>query len=430
MKIRPIRRSVPSLNIPDLVAQELPFVNAFYNDKQALHDDVKDLFSFYIRNANDLPMYVIDRQCAVEAMATLTSYYAMLEDAVGRVFQQEDDWIIKQYDCTPVRQPGFSTFLAYARHTFARRRIDKADTVYGRFDAAIDPETGKITGVYELNGDTPVMLFESINLQNVIAMALGHTEDQANDWWSRSVERFKYLKGKAVAVVCDINFIEDAVSTETISQMFDAAGARVYYTNLQGLNHDLLDLERPFRVDGVDEAIDAVFTLLPWEEMWTSGKDILDHWQRWSSNIQFFEPPWRWFMSHKALFAYVTELLRTDKSFSAAWGDLPHIPTYLDNDLFRANNLDYVGKPVIGRLSQNISIYKGNTVTTSPGEYGGEPAVYQAYVPTGRTTEGNIILGGWMSDREVTTLCIREFNTDVPDLFDEHFVAHILEVET
>src|SRR5690606_32789539 len=119
-----------------------------------------------------------------------------------------------------------------------------------------------------------------------------------------------------------------------------------------------------------EEPIDAIFMLLPWEEMMLSGRSILSYWNSWYRSTQFFEPPWRWFMSHKGMLAFITHLLDSDALFRAKHKHLPHLRTELSPDYFVKNGLDYVAKPVVGRLSQNISIYRqGVPVESTEGQY-------------------------------------------------------------
>lgn len=431
MKIRPIYRAFPELNIPDLVKAELPFVQELYNHEQVLHKDVRDLLEFYLNNANDLPMYAMSKSSADKIQETMTAYAGMLQDALGKMFALSDAEIRTWYACSNVAMPGFDNFLAYARHMYSRRGngfLRKADTIYGRVDGAVDPVSGELMGVYEFNGDTPVMLFESVNLQNLLSTMLGDPAAQANDWWPQTQASLSQYKDKAIAIACDVNWIEDSVTSETIAQAFESVGARAYFTTLAALNHDVLALEKPFFVEGVSEHMDAVFMLLPWEEMWTSGADIIAHWKRWCDNVTFFEPPWRWFMSHKAMLAWVTHLMETDTLFRSRYGKLPHLRTYMCPDKFIAEGKDYVSKPVIGRLSQNITIVRnGEATEPTEGMYGKEPMVYQEYLAPGRVEgRNNFIIGGWMAGDSVATLCFREFDGAVLDLMNERFIAHQL----
>jgi glutathionylspermidine synthase len=431
VKIQPIYPSLPALSMADVVEQELPFTQEMYRQKEQLHQDIQHLFSFYIQHKNRLPMYALDQETAESIMADFNDYAAMTMAALEKMFAQSDDEIKHWYACSNIEKPGFDSFLAYARYMFQRRKrafSAHPDTIYGRIDGMVDPRTGQLKGVYEINGDTPVMLFESVNLQNILSTMLGTPDAQANEWWDASVKRLASFQDKAVAIVCDVKWIEDTVTSETIAQAFHAAGARAYFTSMTGLNHDLLNLHQPFIVDGVHEPMDAVFMLLPWEEMWVSGADILSHWERWADHVIFYEPAWRWFMSHKAMLAWITYLLETDEVFYARWGKTAHLRTYLTPDRFIQERRDYVSKPVLGRLSQNISIIKnGITEVTTDGMYSHEPMVYQEYLAPGQVQgRNNFIVGAWMSAGNVTSLCFREFDGAVLNLSNERFIAHQL----
>lgn len=429
MKISPVHHAFPQLNVADMIREELPFANEIYNHKGDLHKDMQDVFAFYLTNAGNLPMYALERGAADGLLRDLTRYADMLMAALERLFLLPDEEIRQWYACSYTEHPGFAHFLRYAREVFANRMVYfGSDTVYGRVDGMVDPVTGKLMGVYEFNGDTPVMLFESVNLQNLLSTMLGDPSAQANDWWEQSIQGLSRFRGKDVAIVCDVNWIEDTLTSETIAQVFHAVGARSYLTTLQSLNHDVLSMEKPFFVDGVSKPMDAVFMLLPWEEMWSTGTDILSHWQHWYNRVTFFEPAWRWFLANKAILAWVTHLMETDESFRAKWSDVAHLRTYMTPDRFIAEGRDYVSKPVIGRLSQNISVVRqGQTSAPTEGMYGGEPMVYQEFLAPGKVEgRNNFIIGGWMAGGEVASLCFREFDGAVLDLMNERFIAHQL----
>lgn len=425
--------SVP-LQLDELIASELPFCQTLYNQQDELHQDIQDCFSFFLENQADLPLYVVQEPNAERIQHELSQYYQMLKDALKQAFELPMDQLRYWFDCSAAHDVGFGAFVDYAKATFVDHTQNRtaftpaSSAIYGRLDAVVDPDTGEVVGVYEFNGDTPVMLFESINLQNKIVTELGQADNQANDWWEITQNRFRGLAGKTIAVVCDVSYIEDSTTSETIAQVLDAVGAQVYFTTIESLNHTLLDIEKPFRIDGVATPPDAVFMLLPWEEMWSSGRDVLAHWPHWYKNVHFFEPAWRWFMSHKGLLAWASFLLAEDPDFAARWAHVPHLHTELSPDYFIANHLDYVVKPVIGRLSQNIQIVQNNhVITQTDGHYGAEPMVYQQYCPPHHVADRpNMILGGWLAGEQVATLCFREFDGAVLDLQNERFIAHLL----
>lgn len=429
-QIFPIERNLDALSVAQIIATELPYVHAFYPQTDRLHKDVQQWLDFFIQHKQHLPMYGMRESCADALMTQMTQYHAMLLAALRQILKLDVETVRQWFPCKASADPAFVAFFEYARHEFFRQTpyTMNSSTIYGRFDAVIEPESGKLEGIYEFNGDTPVMLFESVNLQNLIATALGKGESQANDWWLLAQEHFAAYRDKNIAVVCDVGFIEDASTTETIAQLFESVGAQVYFTTLEGLNHSVLELEQPFMVDGVATRPDVIFMLLPWEEMWISGKDILAHWPNWNNTVQFLEPAWRWFMSHKGLFAWVTHLLDEDSGFKERWQHLPHLHTTLSPDYFVQAGLDYVSKPAIGRLSQNIRIHQGNTVSQQTGgQYQDESRVYQQYLPPHQVHgRPNFILGGWLSGQRVSTLCFREFDGPVLDLKNERFIAHLL----
>lgn len=430
-------RAVP-LQIDELIASELPFCQALYNHHDELHQDIQECFSFFIENQHHLPLYCLSEHTATRLQTELSQYYLMLKDALKNAFELPLEQLRPWFACSAANEVGFGTFVDYAKTTFEDHRRNQSriapasSAIYGRLDAAVDPQSGKILGVYEFNGDTPVMLFESINLQNKIATALEHTEDQANDWWFDTQARLQAFAGKTVAVVCAVSHIEDCTTSETIAQVFEALGAQVYFSTIESLNHTLLDIEKPFRIDGVATPPDAVFMLLPWEEMWTSGRDVLAHWPHWYQHVSFFEPPWRWFMSHKGLLAWASYLYTEDEAFAQRWAHVPHLHTELSADYFIEHQLDYVIKPVIGRLSQNIQVIQNNQlVTQTEGHYGHEPMIYQQYCPPHQVSDRpNMIVGGWLAGDRVATLCFREFDGAVLDLQNERFIAHLLKTPT
>lgn len=421
MKIKPI--NIDATVAVKQIQNELPFLHGVYNNVIELHNDINEWVAFYINDPKNVSIYAVDSTSSENMLETFNKTYAAMESALDVLFSLPDNEISYWMECSATYNPAkFSRFIEYAKYSWQHK---KRRAVYGRFDAACNPETGDIEGIYEFNGDTPVMLFESVNLENLIVTDQGASESQENNWWNAFQENFSDFKNKTVAIVCDINYVEDTSTCETLCQAFESVGAHVYLTTLQGFNHDLLSIAKPFYVDGVQSPVDAAFVLVPWEEMLDSGNDILLHWQSWVDNVELFEPPWRWFMSNKGFLAFITYLLENDDVYSNKYNSLPFIPTYKT-----VNNMtSYVRKPVIGRLSQNITIVDG-VLPTEPethGAYANETMIYQEYrKPYSLKDRGNFIVGAWINGRKAETLCFREFDTSVLDLKNERFVAHLL----
>lgn len=407
------------LDLGRFIREELPYTVDFYNSRTQLHDDIKSLFEHHLGTRPDYHIYNIDTAASKDIVSVMSRYYQFMlvalqklladEDAVHHYFKLQD----KKY---------VDLLLEMARHTFSQHGYSSALT--GRFDIAVDSDTGKVTAVYEFNGDTPCMLFESVNIQSHIAHTHGFDEENS---WFLEVDPTRF-RGKTVGLCCYVDSIEDIINTETLSQVVHEAGGTPVMVDINELHHDALNKSRPFFLTDNYISPDLIYTLVPWEEMIVNGYSHFKEWREWIGNQQFIEPPWRWFMSNKAFMAWMTHLLETDQEF-AEYRDLPHVPTYVKPQF----DDNYVIKPTIGRLSNNIVIVNNGVRTESPTTlYADSPVVYQKYVAPGKVDNANYIMGVWIStarrfqDNMASTLAIREFDHAILDCQNERFVPHRL----
>ena len=333
------------------------------------------------------------------------------------------------YDCEFMRKHG-RKFADYALAAMERQQ----PAIYGRFDAAFDGTTEQVTGIYEFNGDTPVMLFESVNLEHRFVSSFG--ADQYNNWWHESIDAFS-AGYKDFAVVCSLNYIDDLATSDTIAQMLRIARPhrRVQMLDVSELDFDHANIRKPFVSSRNEDYLDGIYVLLPWEEMIESFPQMLDTWERWIDNVHFFEPAWRWFMSHKGCMALVTWMLENVPNLQGKVRS-PTVSSRLVNWLPKKGK--WVEKPVIGRLSSNIRIHgNGELLSSTEGGYGTEKTVFQKYTPPGKVGDrNNSILCMWMSNGNAAvgankggsaaTLCFREFDEEVLSLANERFIPHIV----
>lgn len=419
-----------ALNAADLIERELPILKSVYHSDSALDLDVADWLSYYINHPGGTSVYHLSEETAANAAGEMTLYYQFMLAGLRHLFTRSNAEVLKYFPCEMISKHG-DKFLDYARTEFARVGATK-NTLGGRFDAAMNPDTGEIAGIYEFNGDTPVMLFESVNLENIISEQItGTPETQHNNWWLRQIENFQGLTGKNIAIICDITYIEDATTCETVAQMFEEAGANTFFADLKHLGYDPQNLTVPFYVEGSVNIPDYIFILHPWEEMVMHSPEIIANHRFWGAHTKFLEPSWRWFMSHKGFMVFLTDWLQSSAIYSR-WGHVKHLATSFSPDQF---NGTYVSKPVHGRLSQNINIVvDGNVTFSTEGSYPDIPVVYQEYCPPFKLGDGrNFIIGGWVSGgvrddlTEVSTICFREFDGGVLELANERFIAHVIE---
>lgn len=418
------------LNWDDILNEELPWTQAFYRDEQGkLKEDVQAYFKYNMQHESNHPVYKIERAACAAIELTFEASYTAMVYALRRFLHEESDATVLHYMGDEFLGK-YPFFLDYARYTFNNAWDFQA--LYGRFDAAISPVDGVITGIYEFNGNTPTMLFEAVNLQNRYCQEVtGDTDAQLNSQWHLMEDRLLKSMGK-VGVIHEANSFESTATAETIAQLF-GQHSQVLFADGTEFDRDLLNPQKPFMVG--EEHLDVVFALIPWEELVSYCPEVYADWSKWCNNVQFLEPAWRWFMSNKGFMAYMTHLMETDEHCKRNWGHLPFLPTYMEPDKFIAAGEAYVSKPVIGRMSQNITLHDGKNqvICETDGAYP-EKRVYQKFCPPVSPTPGaNAIYGMFMSPdgddhRSVTagSLCVREFDTVILNVSNERFIPHVL----
>lgn len=409
-------------DLETVVAEEVPYLSTFYRYQGELNQDVCDLLAFPVANKAAMPFYTVKDSTTLVLNQQFEDYYQMMVAALQIAFEDRE-LMDRFFDCHFWREHG-DKFLPYAKATFRK----KHPALYGRYDACFDPFSEELLGIYEFNGDTPVMLFESVNLQARLSGQLG--TDQYNNWWEIFGEKFKG-KYHNVAVACGTDYVEDMATCETIAQAFGETGSRVSFLDLKELDYDHMNVSKPWIAKGSDVPLDAIYVLSPWEEMVSNFPAMLDHWQRWIDNVHLFEPAWRWFLAHKGMTALCTHLVDIDSDFYLKHYNATRIllPTYVEADIEPSlMGGSWVQKPVVGRLSNNIKIWhKGAVESDTGGYYSDECTVFQKYTPP-RKVEGrnNFILGMWMCGEHSASLCAREFDSEVLSISNERWIPHIV----
>lgn len=424
-----------SFNLEEVTAQEVPYLNAFYRDGEVLNKDVNDLLAFPLKNQAAMPFYTVKESTTERLNIQFEAYYQMMLHALKIAFADRE-LMDKFFDCSFWREHG-DRFLPYAKYTFEK----KHPALYGRYDACFDPETEELIGVYEFNGDTPVMLFESVNLQARYSAELG--EDQYNNYLDIFKEQIGKQSYNEVAVVVGTDYVEDMATADTLCQMFREAlpMATTQFADIKELDFDHANMKKPFVLKGDDEYLDAVFILSPWEEMVENFPKMLDRWEDWADNVHLYEPAWRWFLAHKGMTALCYELMVHNDAFRDVHGVKGSgavnilIQTYLGESNQKADTVvdgstgHWVEKPVVGRLSNNIRIWNhGEVESDTGGFYTGENTVFQKFTPP-RKVKGrnNFILGMWMCGQYSASMCAREFDQEVLSISNERFIPHIVE---
>lgn len=332
-----------------------------------------------------------------------------------------------------------SEFVDYAIETYKKSH----PAIYGRFDIAYDFERSRFNGVLEFNGDTPVMLFESVYLPPHAAQEsmCGFKSSPFNSYLSNLQKMLaESCLGKRCAVLCDLEYIEDSLTTETLYSAFKDAGCEVMLADIGQLKYHTGDLPS-FTVYGVE--VERIFILSPWEEMVGNGPEVFKDWRKWIDRVQFFEPAWRWFISNKGSLAWLHfinsecsnitaagEMRRFHYEFNEAINLIPF--TSMEKSAFVGRA--HVSKPIYGRLSNNITFYDehGEITDSTGGYYNDSPLVYQDKVRLCSIgNEAYTMVNIWMTPSEGLglfmkpgCLALRECDTAITSIRYERFLNH------
>lgn len=427
-----------NFDVKALAREELPFTHLLYDKEKQLWSDLEELFEFPRDNQKNMPFYVVDVETAEKTAGVFGEVYNMLMEALFYVFK-EDMSVIKKFFGQDFmsRHPYF---FEYAKETFKR----KHPALYGRFDAAFDPETNEVKAIYEFNGDTPVMLFESVILENNLSCQVVDTGFAQSNYYYEMLSDFvaKMKPRQAFAVLGDTDYVEDMVTCETFAQIFNSKGMCLF-DSIKNLEHDFtVKSGSPFFVSDIN--VSDIFLLCPWEEMVDAQPEFFKNWKNWVNDVNFYEPAWRWFISNKGIWAYITDLCMHNPTFYAKYKHLPILPTFMDNSEFLKSGAPYVQKPLIGRLSMNVRLYDGQEngnalVYESEGVYAEEQCIYQTYMPPYKLPErAHFIMCYWMApvldefgqakgmNAEPATLAFREFDGVVTVISTERFIPHLV----
>jgi glutathionylspermidine synthase len=284
------------------------------------------------------------------------------------------------------------TFISHVVESWNR---DDA-TLFGRFDLSWDGVSPP--KMLEYNADTPTSLIEASVAQWHWMQEVKPNADQFNSVHEKLIARWQEIaQGKTVYFTC-ADSEEDIGNLDYMRDVAAQAGITQKFIDITNIGWDAIG--KRF-VDENDNHIETLFKLYPWE--WMSreafGRNIL------SCDTQIIEPAWKMLLSNKAILPILCEL----------YPDHPNLlPAYFEPQKFAT---DFVKKPLLSREGANVSIYAASGEVHTPGEYGEEGFIYQAYHPVPNfpvNGENNyMVLGSWIVGDEAAGICIREDESPV-----------------
>ena len=312
--------------------------------------------------------------------------------------------------------------------------------IYGNFDLTI------IDGdvfFYEYNGNTPVLTYESIVLQDKFFNDKNEDGEQFNNLSETWIDFFSYVKSRVgplrMVFAGHTDMINDTLTIET---MVHAANVSGHYALLCDMRTDLFfdHMSNTFTLEDSDETIDYIFNLFPWEEysdeaLININKNYKNMMSRGKGTI-LSEPAYKIILSNKMFLAYVTE---NDYNGTIESGILP---TFTDENVANIKSDMYVRKPIYGRMSANIEVYENkessHKVADTGGDYQDELFINQPFAPLNKLSGENYQLRVWMapvkeenSHEHLFSSCglaVRKSSSDFSmDVETEVFIPHIIE---
>lgn len=407
---------------------------------------LEDEFIFPENKNGETPFYSFTEDEVTEINIASEQVYNVLVDSLDFLFDNKYKHHIAKFFGKDFIN-AYPEFVEYAIHTF--KREDPA--IYGRFDIAYDFENRKILGFYEGNLDTPTMYYDSVVMQHHLLQKLGRETEQFNLHQEELAKTIGKLMGShensIIGFLVDTEITEDCITGEILHHAIN--DNTPYLSQMSDINSLKYDFENPrepkFTLNDMD--VSHVFALYPWETMvedfYEDNINPLKEWQKWTDNTKFMEPAWRWFVSNKGVWAWLTYLqevlqyedeniMKYVEDNSEAWQYV--IPSYIDKP---EELKDYIMKPFQGRMSNNILFFKDDKlVHETEGFYSEDDFIYQEIRDTTSADNGETkaIVCSWLApwdqgdkmDMQSVGIAVREFTGKVLKVSEERFVPHIM----
>jgi glutathionylspermidine synthase len=310
-----------------------------------------------------------------------------LEEATGELHARALDavrHVVDRGDYERLRIP--ERFHALIEQSWRERE----PSLYGRMDLSWDG-TGE-PRLLEYNADTPTALLEASVVQWHWMQDAASGMDQFNSIHEKLIARWQELRG-GLPADGRVYFTGDSSSVEdqgTLDYLRDTA----QQAGLTPLAIDIADIgwDGNAFVDLDNRAMRALFKLYPWEWMVREafGENLL------ARAMNVIEPPWKMLLSNKAILPILWELFPEHPNL---------LPASFEPGRFAT---DYVKKPLYSREGANVTIDAGGRVIDSPGDYGGEGFIWQAYHALPQFGGNHTVIGSWVVGDEPAGIGIRE----------------------
>lgn len=278
-------------------------------------------------------------------------------------------------------------------------------SLYGRFDLFYDGQSPP--KLLEYNADTPTALLEASVIQWAWLNETHPDRDQFNSIHEQLLEVFRALdrdRYDPLYFTCVEDSLEDLGTVEYLRDVAIQAGLTTAHIFIEDIGWDET---RQCFCDLEGRRITRLFKLYPWE--WLMAEDFAPY--LLSGDLTLIEPAWKLLLSNKGILPILWEL----------FPDHPNLlPSYFQPDHFSS---PYLSKPFFSREGANITLYQNGSITQTPGSYGEEGVIYQAYTPPPQFDRAYPVIGSWIIGDRPAGIGIRESYSPITSNISR-FVPH------
>lgn len=277
---------------------------------------------------------------------------------------------------------------------------EKAPSLYSRLDLVYD---GKGPAkLLENNADTPTSLYESgfwqwLWLEQCVDNGkLPRQADQFNSLQEKLVHRFaeigRHYQLNQMHFSCCQDTVEDRGTVQYLQDCAAAAGLSTDFVFIE----DIGVSDTGVFTDLEDNPITDCFKLYPWEFMFREGYGSM----LYEAGTNWLEPAWKSILSNKALLALLWQLFPNHPNL---------LPAYFCDEYTRFNSGKWIKKPIFSREGANVSLIEnGSETELSPGPYGEEGFVVQAFTVLPQFASNYTLVGSWLVDDMAAGISVRE----------------------
>jgi len=281
----------------------------------------------------------------------------------------------------------------------------------------------------ENNADTPTSLYESGFWQwlwleqQVNAGVLARNADQFNSLQEKLVFRFgeiaQHYQLNQMHFSCCKDTEEDRGTVQYLQDCAKEAGIQSDFVFIE----DIGLADTGVFTDLADAPITDCFKLYPWEFILREefGDSLAD------AKVNWLEPAWKSIISNKALLPLLWQKFKGHPNLLPAYfaDDIPHnIHHKTPHNAMHGGK--WVKKPLFSREGANISLIEnGKESELSPGPYGDEGFIVQAFHPLPVFDGNHTLIGSWLVDDMPAGISVREdSNAITQDL--SRYLPHII----